>query len=123
MTSSNDTTRPLAQPLTGEPKEAGSIQSPDVSARIVAALERQQGDIVRCTRIGGNYYRCNWWAANTVIGDDPGASAPSFTTHRIRKSQFLEATITPKGLLLRVHSDAGLGVRTAAVAVAPSTVP
>jgi hypothetical protein len=123
MTTSNDMSKPLAPPPAGTVTAAGSTgssDSPDISSQIVAALERRPGDVVRCTKVGGNFYRCNWWAPNAVIGHgDLGASGGTFTTSRIRKSQFLEATVTAKGLVLRVHSDAGLGVRAPAATVAP----
>jgi hypothetical protein len=113
------TSHELARPLPSDPAEPGAT-SPDISLQILASLDRDPGDLVRCTRVGPDFYRCNWWARHSVVGsDDASASDGLFTTHRVRKSQFLEATMTPTGLAIRIHSDAGLGVQAAGAAVRP----
>ena len=76
----------------------------DLSREIVAHVEKQEGDVVRCRRIDGDNYRCNWWAAQSTGGyDNPGMFGLLVTTHRVRKSQFLRATKSPtRGLIIQV---------------------
>ena len=90
-------------PFGGAARGEKSVASADLSARVAAAVERQPGDTVRCTRVGEDRYRCNWWAAqSTGTYDNPGMNGLLVTTHRVRKSLFLRATQTPAGLTLRI---------------------
>ena len=88
------------------PKQAASARTDpvDLSAEIAARVERQDGDIVKCVRINGEHYRCNWWAAQaTGAYDNPGMSGPLVTTHRVRQSQFLRVTRSAsRGLVIQV---------------------
>ncbi len=86
---------------------ARKAEEDDLSAEIVAHVEKQVGDVVKCRRIDGDNYRCNWWAAQATGGyDNPGMFGLLVTTHRVRKSQFLRATKSPThGLIIRVVSD------------------
>ena len=79
----------------------------DLSAEIAKAVERLPNDIIRCVRVTGNRYRCNWWSADIAVGyDNPMMRAGQIgATHRIRQSQFLDATRTPAGLQMRVIPD------------------
>lgn len=78
----------------------------DLSARVAAAVKREPGDTVRCTRVGEDRYRCNWWAAQaTSAYDNPGMYGLLVTTHRVRKSLFLRATQTSAGLTLRIDES------------------
>jgi hypothetical protein len=79
----------------------------DLSTEIAAYVERQHGDVVKCRRIDGDNYRCNWWAAQSIGGyDNPGMFGLLVTTHRVRKSQFLRATKSPtRGLVIEVVGD------------------
>ena len=87
------------------PDRRGLVASEDLSARVARAVERLPGDTVRCTRVGDDRYRCNWWAAlATGTYDNPGMSGLLVTTHRVRKSLFLRAAQTRAGLAL--HLDA-----------------
>jgi hypothetical protein len=72
---------------------AGTGPGEDLSAEIALAVEKGPGDSVRCTRIWGSDYRCNWWAAEaTGAYDNPGMGGLLVTTHRVRKSRFLRVT-------------------------------
>ena len=83
----------------------GKATSEDLSARVAASVEKQPGDSVRCTRVGEDRYRCNWWAAQaTNAYDNPGMFGLMVTTHRVRKSLFLRATQTSAGLTLRIDA-------------------
>lgn len=66
------------------------LESEDLSRAIAQAVERQRGEDVRCIRVYGQHYRCNWW----VKDDDDGVGS------KIRKSRFLRATRTPDGLVI-----------------------
>lgn len=65
----------------------------DLSARICASVDREPGDVVRCTRVGEKNYRCNWWHSVFVGGfDNPGMKGGQLaTTYRVRKSCFYDA--------------------------------
>jgi hypothetical protein len=86
------------------PRKAGGV---DLSTEIAAHVERQPGDAVKCRRIDGDSYRCNWWAAQpTASYDNPGMYGLLVTTHRVRKSQFLRVTKSPtRGLVIQVVGD------------------
>jgi hypothetical protein len=65
----------------------------DLSARICAFVDREPGDVVRCTRVGERNYRCNWWQSVFVSSlDNPGMKGGQLsTTYRVRKSSFFDA--------------------------------
>ena len=80
----------------------------DLSAEIAGTVERQPGDVVRCTHVGGDRYRCNWWAPEgTSHYDNPGMAGLLVTTHRVRQSRFLRVTKTPAGRLVFRAASAG----------------
>ena len=72
----------------GPGKSAG-----DLSREVERAVPREPQDRVRCVRVFGDRYRCNWWAPE---GDQEVArhmAEWAFTAmHRVRKSRFLRAT-------------------------------
>ncbi|HEX2970919.1 MAG TPA: hypothetical protein VHP11_01230 [Tepidisphaeraceae bacterium] len=65
-------------------------EAEDLSQAIKLSLEKGAGEQVRCVRVYGNRYRCNWWLKD----EDNG------TAGRIIRSRFLKATQTPDGLLI-----------------------
>ena len=74
----------------------------DLSGEIMRTIERDNGDHVRCARVFDDYYRCNWWspsAAAAGANQAFGWSTP--TTHYIRKSQFINATMTAGQLTIK----------------------
>ncbi len=79
----------------------------DLSAEIAKSIARQPADIVRCARVTGTRYRCNWWCAEAAGQyDNPGMRAGQIgTTHRIRQSQFLDVVRTAEGLRMKVIPD------------------
>jgi hypothetical protein len=80
----------------------------DLSAQVVVAVEREPGDLVKCTWVGGNNYRCNWWAARATGGyDNPALRGQTYGTHVVRQSRFLQVTPTPEGLRIREVAAAG----------------
>jgi hypothetical protein len=91
----------------GQNDKAGLPELPDLTGQILSAVEREAGDVVRCTRVGRDTYRCNWWAPQEVVGmDNPGMPGRLFATHRVRKSQFLEVSRSQRGLHIHVVPDA-----------------
>jgi hypothetical protein len=74
-------------------------QEADLSEEVAATIERETGDRVRCTRIGGSKYRCNWWAARTGATFERGAvNGLASTMFRVRKSRMLHVTRSAAGL-------------------------
>jgi hypothetical protein len=77
----------------------------DLSSEIAATVERQPGDRVRVTYVGGSNYRVNWWApGSTADYDNPGMSGLVVTTHVVRKSRFVSATKTGDKLAIREYA-------------------
>ncbi|MFI5379545.1 MAG: hypothetical protein ACHRHE_09625 [Tepidisphaerales bacterium] len=78
----------LTEKMTSPPGESG-----DLSQAIQQFVNRLPGEEVRCKRLWGNRYRCNWWAY--VDGD-----GVANVGRRIARSKFLKVTQTPDGLLI-----------------------
>ena len=55
----------------------------DLSAELSSHVARRLGDDVRCVRVYGDSYRCNWWTRSSagIVGDA-----------KIRQSRFLRVT-------------------------------
>ena len=83
------TTNVSSNPRSNEPA--------DLSAEIVRIVDRQAGDRVRCRRVYGDKYRCNWLALEK---DADGQRGISVDTYQIRQSKFLRVTQTDKGLTI-----------------------
>lgn len=103
-----------ATPEKHDPSEAafgkGPARAHDLSAEIVQAVDRRPGDVVRCTKVVGNMYRCNWWAPENTSGyDNPAMGGLLVTTHRVRQSHFLRATRAADGRLTLVVLSASAG--------------
>lgn len=66
----------------------------DLSDQIRLAVDRDPGDVVRCTRVHDNYYRCNWWRSVFVDSyDNPGMKGAQLsTTYRVSRSAYLKVT-------------------------------
>ena len=69
----------------------------DLSQAIKQSVERELGEEIRCIRVYGNRYRCNWW-----IRDHGGGV--SGVSGRITRSKFLRVTLTPDGLVIEDKS-------------------
>ena len=81
----------------------------DLSKEIATFVEKLPGDVVRCRRIDGDKYRCNWWAPQMTGGyDNPSMHGLLVTTHRVRHSQFLRVTKSAvRGLVIQVVGGPG----------------
>ena len=89
------------------PERRGTRADPsDLSAEVAAALERRPGDTIRCTRVGPETYRCNWWAPEAAERLDARTFAGLVvTTERVRQSRFLHVTRSGSGLVIRTCSQ------------------
>jgi hypothetical protein len=74
----------------------------DLSDEIIRSVEKNPGDLVRCTRVSVDGYRCNWWAPQATAGyDNPRMTGLLVTTHRVRRSRFLRVTKDQGHLVIR----------------------
>jgi hypothetical protein len=77
----------------------------DLSSEIIKQLPRTAGDRVTCRRILGDRYRANWWAPQeTNAYDNPAMAGLTVTTHRVRKSEWLQVTKTGSSLTIKSSS-------------------
>lgn len=74
----------------------------DLSAQINAAVEKRADETVRCVRVFGDNYRCNWWVRADHAATHSSRGLPlDGTMLRVRRSSFLTVTRTPDGLQIR----------------------
>ena len=98
----SDSTAPLTSRSAKRKPATASPQDADLSRQIEAAVERDPQDLVKCTRVSGSFYRCNWWtAASTESGNTREAVAPwaALASRRIHKSRFLSVSVSSSGKL------------------------
>jgi hypothetical protein len=77
----------------------------DLSAEIVRVLPREEGQVIKCRRINGDRYRCNWWGVLGTRGyDNPGMQGLLVTTHRVIKSQLVRARKDAGGLVIEPYT-------------------
>lgn len=76
-------------------KNASTVRAEreDLSHVIAQSVEKLAGETIRCSRLYGDHYRCNWWSHD---GDD----AISSVMGRIVRSRFMRATRTPDGVVI-----------------------
>ena len=73
------------------PKPATPI---DLSRQIEQAVRREPADIVRCVRVFGDSYRCNWWSRLGKRAATRDYDWGGLMTDHIRQSRFLKATLS-----------------------------
>ena len=78
------------------PKKSHS--TPDLSAEIAMAVEREKGEQVKCRRVFGDNYRCNWMSVDTRAG--MRGSSLAMDTYRVRASKFLRVRKVGEQLLI-----------------------
>ena len=77
-----------AQPVAAE-------QAPlNLSLAIAQTMEKKADEHVKCVRVYGDRYRCNWW----VQGDPDDWR--SFGSGRISRSRFVRATMVGEKLVI-----------------------
>jgi len=60
----------------------------DLSSEIARAVEKQPGDRIKCRRVAGKMYRCNWFSPEKA---GEGQALGFMETYHIRQSRFLRA--------------------------------
>jgi hypothetical protein len=83
--------------------EAPRATQPDLAKLLEESVSKKPDERVRCVRVFGNYYRCNWWRRS-----EPAPSG-TVTIDKIARSEFLRATMTADGLSFDDMSQAGKG--------------
>jgi hypothetical protein len=92
-----------AAPRPTTSKSAPTRAAGDLSVEIERAMEKEPLDRIRCIHVFGDYYRCNWWAPPVLKGDRNKAFDWAVaTTHHVRKSSFLSATMNAGQLKIEV---------------------
>ena len=72
--------------------------SPDLSAEISLTVERLKGEKVKCRRIFGDNYRCNWLTVEEDLAG--GGRSMALDSYRIRASKFLRVTKAGEQLVI-----------------------
>ena len=72
----------------------------DLSRRIEQMVDREPIDRVRCVRVFGAYYRCNWWSRLGSQMNSHNYDWGGLMTDHIRQSRFFKATLSGKDVLL-----------------------
>jgi hypothetical protein len=75
----------------------------DLSGEIERSIAKEPLDRIRCVRVFENYYRCNWWAP-AQRGADPRDKSYNWgmlTTHHVRRSRFVTATVEMGQLVIK----------------------
>lgn len=84
---------------------AAELPVSDLSPEIVRVLPREEGQVIKCRRIHGDRYRCNWWGVLGTTGyDNPGMNGLLVTTHRVIKSQLVRARKDAGGLVIEPYA-------------------
>jgi hypothetical protein len=96
QTTEKTTARKAAGPAGNE-----SPADKDLSTEIERVIEREPLDQVRCVRVFGNYYRCNWWSrlGGPRVGLDYDWAG--LLKDFIRQSRFLTATMEAGQLVVK----------------------
>jgi len=105
-----DSPEPL-EPPAGRAAPAAPATS-DLSRRIEQMVERKPLDAVRCVRVFGNFYRCNWWAR--LGSKRPGTDFDwgGLITDYVRQSRFLKATVSGEEITLEDVPSSAAGRRS-----------
>jgi len=73
----------------------------DLSRRIEKAIQKDPLDRVKCARVYGDFYRCNWWNQSSPELATKDTSAWSvIAMQRVRKSRFLKVTVVAGKLVI-----------------------
>jgi hypothetical protein len=72
----------------------------DLSNELMKVLPRATGQMVRCRRIVGDQYRCNWWGSLGASTHDNAGGGLMITRYRVVKSRMLRATLTREGVAI-----------------------
>jgi len=104
------------KPVQAAPKREGTTALvSDLSRRIELAVVREPLDTVRCMRVFGDFYRCNWWSRLDTKQKQTGFNWGELTTGHIRQSHFLKATVRGDELILEYVPSSGAQRKSLAV--------
>jgi hypothetical protein len=93
-----DTTEPIPSSAASRVGTTAAIS--DLSRRIEQSIERQPMDAVRCVRVFGDFYRCNWWSRQGEKRKGVDFDWGGLITDHVRQSRFLKATVRGDELVL-----------------------
>jgi len=90
-------------PLAKEPPPKAEVPPPekDLSPQIERAVDREPLDQVRCVRVFGNHYRCNWWSRQPGPRNRTDTPWGGHFMDCVRKSRFLSATMQAGELVIK----------------------
>ena len=88
------------------PAPAAPVADQDLSKEIERAMEREPRDQVRCVRVFGNYYRCNWWCPVAGPATRMDYNWGGILMDFIRKSRFLTASMQGGNLVVKEVNSA-----------------
>lgn len=94
----NSGSKRSADVLVVEKSPNKSPGTPDLSAEIALTVQRLQGEKVKCRRIFGDNYRCNWLEVDERAAQRGQALA--LQTYRIRDSKFLRVKKVGESLVI-----------------------
>ncbi len=89
----------LPAPASTQPVPTEPTTASDLSAQVERAVDRDPLDWVRCVRVFGDFYRCNWWSRKGQKRAGQDFDWGGLITDHVRKSCFLRVT-TKKGQLV-----------------------
>jgi hypothetical protein len=93
------------------PPAAAPAAEEDLSRKIEGVVEREPLDLVKCVRVFGNYYRCNWWSRAATARANLDYAWSGVMADCVRKSRFLSATIDAGELIVREISPGSVNRR------------
>ena len=102
----DQTTQKNPAPKAAEPAKTTTAEK-DLSLEIAQAVEREPSDHVRCVRVFGNYYRCNWWSRQAGPGATLDYDWKGLCTDFVRKSRFLDVTVQTGELIIKEVNSVG----------------
>ena len=73
----------------------------DLSQEIERVVDREPLDQVRCVRVFGNYYRCNWWSRMSTQHTRADYDWAGLIMDCVRESRFLSATMQAGQLVIK----------------------
>lgn len=84
-------------------RSEGNASSPDkdLSREIERIVDREPLDLVKCVRVFGNYYRCNWWSSAGVQRGDLDSHWSRMIMNIVRKSSFMSVTMDADELVMK----------------------
>ena len=85
----------------GENSSSENSSNRDLSREIERTVAREPLDFVKCVRVFGNYYRCNWWSRAAGARKYLDYAWTGIIVDIVRKSCFLSATMNAGELTLK----------------------